>query len=109
MGPLSIFSRVSKDNRKIEGSCNISGLKYPLMAINREVYDSRIGVSPRCHGLIELNDHPRVEKSAWSNERLQGVPVHKPYGVSKLEKGEKSRYVKKDLIVQVLGTTICIA
>ena len=56
-GPLSIFCRVGKDNRKIECSCNISGPKYPLMAINREVYGSRMGVSPGCHSLIKLDDH----------------------------------------------------
>ena len=70
MGPLSIFFRVGKDNRKIECSCNINGPKYPLTAINREVYGSRMGVSPGCHSLIKLDDHTRVEKPAWSHERL---------------------------------------
>ena len=70
MGPLSIFCRVGKDNRKIECSCNISGTKYPLMAINRKVYGSRMGVSPGCHSLIKLDDHTGVEKPAWSHERL---------------------------------------
>ena len=46
MGPLSIFCKAGKDNRKIEYSYNISGPKYPLTAINREVYGSRMGVSP---------------------------------------------------------------
>ena len=109
MGPLSIFSRVGKENRKIECSCNISGPKYPLTTINKEVFGSRIGVSPGCHSLIELDDHSGIEKPAWSHERLQGVPVHKKHGVSKLGKGGKSKYVIKDLIVQVLGTTIRIA
>ena len=106
MGPLSIFYRVGKDNWKIECSCNISGPKYPLMTINREVYGSRIGVSPGCHSLIKLDDHMGVEKLAWSHERLQGVPVHKLHGVSELGKGDKSRYVIKGLILKVLGTTI---
>ena len=109
MGPLSIFSRVGKDNQKIKCSYNISGPKYPLTAINREVYGSRIGVSPRCHSLIELDDHSGVEKPALSHKRLQGVPVHKSHGVYELGKGDKSKYVIKDLIVQVLGITIHIA
>ena len=109
MGPLSIFFQVGKDNRKIECSCNINGPKYPLTAINREVYGSRMGVSPGCHSLIKLDDHTRVEKPAWSHERLQGVSVHKPHRVSELEKGGKRRYVIKGLIVQVLGTTIRMA
>ena len=70
MGPLSIFCRVSKDNREIKCSCNISGPKYPLTCINREVYGSRMGVSPGFHSMIKLDDHMVVEKPAWSHERL---------------------------------------
>ena len=77
MGPLSIFYRVGKGNWKIECSCNISGPEYPLMAINREVYGSRMGVSLGCRSLIKLDDHTRVEKLTWSHERLKGVPLHK--------------------------------
>ena len=68
--------------------------------------DSRIEDSPRCHSLIELNDHPRVEESARGHERLQVVPLHKPHGISKLGKGGKIRYVVKDLVVQLFGTAI---
>ena len=109
MGPLSIFCRVGKDNQKIECSCNINGLKYPLTTINREVYGSMIGVSPGYHSLIKLDDHTGVEKSAWSHERLQGVPVHKPLRVFELGKGGKSIYVIKYLIMQVLGAIIHIS
>ena len=69
------------------------------MTINRVVYDSRMGLSPGCHSLIKLEDHTRVEKPAWSHERLKGVLVHKPHGVFELGKGGKSRYVIKGLIV----------
>ena len=109
MGPLSIFCRVGKNNRNIECSCNIRGPKYPLTAINREVYGSKMGVSSGCHSLIKIDDHTGVENLAWSHERLQGVPMDKPHGVSKLEKGGKSIYVIKGLIVQVLGATIRIS
>ena len=47
------------------------------MAINREVDDNRMGDSPGCHSVIELNDHPWVDKPTWGHERLQGVPLHK--------------------------------
>ena len=109
MRPLSKLRRVGEDNWKIEYSCNIRGLKCPLMAINREVYGSRIWVSPGCHSLVKLYDHTGVEKPTWSHERLQGVPVHKPHGVSELGRGGKSRDVIIYLIVQVLSTTIQIA
>ena len=67
-----------------------------------------MGDSPGCHSVIELNDHPRVEKPARGHERLQGLPLHKPHGISELEKGGKIIYVLKDLIVQLFGTTIRI-
>ena len=79
------------------------------MAINREVYGSRIGVTPGCHSLVKLNDHTGVEKPVWSHKRLQGVPVHMSYKVSELGRGGKSSDVIIYHIVQVLGTTIEIA
>ena len=70
MGPLSILSRVGEDNWEIEFSCNVSGLKCPLAAINGEVNGSMMRDLPGCHSLVELNDHSRVEKLAWGYERL---------------------------------------
>ena len=46
----------------MECGCNIGGLKCPLVAINREMDNSRMRYSPRCHGIIELDDHLRVEE-----------------------------------------------
>ena len=68
--------------------------------------DSRMGDSPGCHGVIELNDHPGIEKLVRGHERLQGVPLHKPHGIYGLEKEGKIRYVIKGLVVQLFGTTI---
>ena len=68
--------------------------------------DSRIGDSPGCHSVIELNDHPGVEKLARCHERLQGVLLHKPHAISELRKGGKIRYVVKGLVVQLFGTAI---
>ena len=70
MGPLSIHSRVGENNWEIECSCNVSGPNCPLTAINREVDGSRMGDSPGCHSVIELNDHSGVEKLARGHERL---------------------------------------
>ena len=60
----------------MECGCYIDGLKCPLAAINREMDNSRIGLSLGCHSEVELNDHPRVEKPAWGHKWLQGVPLH---------------------------------
>ena len=69
------------------------------MAINREVDDSRMGDSPGCHGVIELNDHPWIEKPVRGHERLQGVSLHKPHGISEFRKGGKIINVVKGIIV----------
>ena len=68
-----------------------------------------MGDWPRCHSMVELNDHSGVEKPAKGHERLQGVPLHKPYGILELGKGGCSRYVIKSLDVQLLGTVIRIS
>ena len=62
-----------------------------------------------CHSVVELNDHSGVEKLAWGHERFQGVPLHKPHGISELQKGACSKYVIKSLIVQFLGIAIRIS
>ena len=61
MGPLSLIDLVSKDHRQIERSCNVYGPKHPWSTINRKMNSSRIGLSPKGHSVVELDDHPRVE------------------------------------------------
>ena len=68
-----------------------------------------MGDLPRCHSVVEINDHSGIEKLARGHERLQGVPLHKPHGISKLGKGSCSRYVIKSLILQFLGTAIQVS
>ena len=109
MGPLSILSRVDKDNQEIECSYNVRGPKCPRTSIDREVDDSRMGDSPGNHGVKELNDHPWVEKPTRGNERLKGVPRHKPHGISELGKAYKIIYILKGLVVQLFGTAIRIS
>ena len=70
MEPFSKLCRVSEDNWKIECSGNICGPKCPLTTINEEVYGNRIRVTPRCHSLIKLDNHTRLEKLTWSHERF---------------------------------------
>ena len=93
----------------MECGCNIGGLKCPLAAINREMDNSRMRYSPRCHGIIELDDHPGVEEPARGHKRLQGVSLHKLHGISKLEIGSKGSKIIICLTVHFPGTTIRIA
>ena len=67
---------------------------------------SRIRGSPRCHGMIEFDDHPGVEKLALGHKRLQGVPLHKLHRLSKLRIFRKIRNIIIGLAVQILGTAI---
>ena len=68
-----------------------------------------MGDSPGSHSLIKLDDHAGVEKPMHSHERLQGVSLHKPHGVSKLGKGDERWKIIKILVVQILATTVGIA
>ena len=65
--------------------CNIGGLKCPLEPISREMDNNGMRYSPRCHGMVELDDHPGVEEPTRGHKRLQGVPLHKLHGISKLK------------------------
>ena len=90
----------------MECSCNIGGLKCPLVAIDREMDNNGIGYSPRCHGMVELDDYPGVEESTQGHKRLQGVPLHKPHGISKLGICSKSWKIIICLVVHFPGTAI---
>ena len=76
MGQLSIIYRVSKNHRKIKRSCYIRGSKYPWSSIDGEMNGRRIRLSPGGHLVVELDDHPRVEKPTMCHKWLQGVPLH---------------------------------
>ena len=54
----------------MECNCNISSLKCPLGAINREMDNSRMRYPSGCHGMVELDDHLGVEESARGHKRL---------------------------------------
>ena len=74
--PLSIICRVGENHRQIERSCYIRGSKYPRSAIDSEMNGRQIGISPRGHRVVKLDDHSRVEKSTRCHEWLQGVALH---------------------------------
>ena len=65
MTPLFVIDRVGEDHRQIERSCNIYGPEYPWSAIDSKMNSSQIGHLPGCHSVVELHDHPGVEKPTW--------------------------------------------
>ena len=91
---------------EVECSCNVGGPKCPLTTINGEVDSSRMGDSLGCHSMVELNNHPGVEKPARGHKRLQGVPLHKPHGIFELGIGSKSWKIIISFGVHFLGTAI---
>ena len=93
----------------MECDCNINGLKCPLVAINREMDNSRLRYPPGCHGMVELDDHLGVEEPTWGHKRLQGVPLHKPHRISELGIGSKGWKIIICLAVHFHGTAIGIA
>ena len=93
----------------MECSCNIDGLKCPLETINREMENNRLRYPPGRHGMVELDDHPRVEEQARGHKRLQGVPLHKPHRISELRISSKGWKIIICLAVHFPGTTIGIA
>ena len=62
MGPLPIGCRVGEDHRQIKSSCDVKGPEYPWLAVDGEMKSCWVRLASRCHRVIELNDHPRVEK-----------------------------------------------
>ena len=90
----------------MECGYNIGNPKCPLATINQEMDNSRMRYSSGCHGMVEIDDHPRVEELARGHKRLQGVPLHKPHGISKLGICSKSWKIIICLTVQFPGTTI---
>ena len=66
----------------MEGFCDIGGPKYPWPVINREMKSSRVGLSPRCHRMIELDEDPRIIELTQHHEWLQMVSLYEEHGVS---------------------------
>ena len=76
MGLLPISCRVGEDHQQIKSSCDVRFPEYPWPAIDGEMKSYRVGLAPGCHLVVELNDHPRVEKQTRCHEQLQGVLLH---------------------------------
>ena len=66
----------------MEGSCDIGGLKYPWPAVDRKMKSSWVGLSPRCHSMIEIDDDPRIIVLTRHHEWLQMVSLYEEHGVS---------------------------
>ena len=65
-------------------SCDVGGSKYPWPIVDGKMQSSWVGLPPRCHRVIKIDDYPRIIVSRRRHERLQMVSLHEEHGVSEL-------------------------
>ena len=66
----------------MESSCDIGGPKYPWPTVDRKMHSSRVGLMPRCHRMIELDDNPWIKELTRHHEWLQMVSLYEEHRVS---------------------------
>ena len=92
----------------MESRCDVGGPKYPWPAVNRKMKSSRIGLTPRCHRMIELGDYPRIKELTRHHEWLQMVSLHEEHGVSEPWVGGKCREIVVHLPMEISPPTVNI-
>ena len=92
----------------MESSCDVGGPKYPWPAVDGKMQSSRVGLSPRCHRVVKLDDYPRIKISTWHHERLQVVSLHEEHGVSELRVLDKCWEIIVNITVQISLTVVGI-
>ena len=61
----------------------------------------RVGLTPRRHRMIKLDDYPRIIESMRRHERLQMVSLHEKHGVSELRVRGKFREIVVNFPVEI--------
>ena len=92
----------------MESSCDVEGPKYPWPAVDRKMQSSRVGLTPRRHRMIKLDDYPRIIESTRRYERLQMVSLHEEHGVSELRVLGKCREIVVNLPMEISPSTVNI-
>ena len=85
----------------MESSCDIRGLKYPWPVVDRKMKSSRVGLSPGCHRMIELDDDPRIIVLTRHHEWLQMVSLYEEHGVSEPRVCDKCREIVVHLPMEI--------
>ena len=85
----------------MESNCDIRGPKYPWPTVDREMKSNRVGLSPGCHCMIELEDDPRIIVLMRYHEWLQMVSLYEKHGVSKPRVRGKCREIIVHLPVKI--------
>ena len=92
----------------MKSSCDVGGPKYPWPVVDGKIQSHLVGLSPRCHRMIKLDDYPRIIVSTRHLERLQMVSLHKEHGVSKLQVLGKCREIVVNLLVEISPSAVNI-
>ena len=108
MGLLSIVDCVGEDHWQMKSSCDVGGPKYPWTTVDGKIQSRRVGLSPRCHRVIKLDDYPRIIVSMRHHERLQMVSLHEEHGVSERRVCGKCREIIVNLLVEISPSTVNI-
>ena len=108
MGPLSIVGRVEEDHWQMESSCDVRGPTYPWPAFDGKIQSSRVGLLPKRHRMIKLDDYPRIMELRRRHERLYMVSMHEEHGVSGLRSSSKCREIVVNLPMEISPSTVNI-
>ena len=92
----------------MESSCDVEGLKYPWPAVDGKRQSSRVGLSPRRHHVIKLDDYPRIKILTRCHERLHMVSLHEEYGVSEFRVLGKCSEIVVNLPVEISPSVVNI-
>ena len=92
----------------MESSYDVGGPKYPWPVVDGKMQSSWVGLSPRHHRVIKLDDNPVIKISTQRHERLQMVSLQEDHGVSKLWVLDKCWEIVVNLLMQISPTAVKI-
>ena len=92
----------------MESICDVGGLKYPWPTVDGKMQSSRVGLTPKRHRVIKLDDYPRIIVSMQHHERLQMVSLHEEHGVSELRVLGKCWEIVVNLLVEISPAAVNI-
>ena len=92
----------------MESSCDVGGPKYPWPAVDGKMQSSWVGLLPRRHRVIKLDDYLRIKISTRRHERLQMVSQHEEHEVSELRVLRKYSEIVVNLPVKISPSAVNI-
>ena len=85
----------------MERDCDVGGSKYLWPTVDRKIKSSRVGLTPKSHYMIELDDYLRIIELTRHHEWLQMVSLHEEHGVSEPRVRGKCREIVVHLSMEI--------